>query len=258
MDKQASDFGFDISDSQGMEWLAEFMAHTKVGIVMETRICYLPVCQGRATLPSDLYKIVQTAKLECVETIEEAECGKGVKLPMRWATDSFHKDYHKDDRDYTTESRHTYTVERGYIFTSFSEGFLAMAIEAIPTDEDGAPLIPAAQEWLEAAVHELAWKAGRKLRRTGSIDPGFYAEIQRDRDWYFAQAVNQAKLDQNVDQAESTKNSVLRTIPDVQAHASFFANMQLPERRNFRDVTHGGATPVKQISLSNNPHNPTT
>ena len=243
MDKQIRDFGFEIDNDSGMEWLAEFMAQTKVGIVMDNSVVYVPICDGRGELPMNLYKIVQTAKMECA-TLEQAQCGEGKMLPMRWATDHFHKQYHKDDRDYTTQSNHTYTVENGFIFTSFSKGFVAMAIEALPVDADGAPLIPAEQSWMEAAAHHLAWKKARKLRRTNSIDKDFYMEIMQDRDWYFAQAVNQSKLDQNVDQAESTKNSVVRTIPDIQAHASFFANFQLPEQRNFRDISSNLSTSI--------------
>jgi hypothetical protein len=254
MDKQFRDFGFEITDEEGLEWVAEFMAHTKVGVVMDNRICYIPICDGRGELPYDLYKIVQTAKIDCIDTIEQAECGEGVMYPMRWSTDHFHKRYHRDDRDYTTQSQDTYTVENGYIFTSFSNGFVAMSIEAIPTDVNGDPVVPASQEWLEAASHNLAWKKARKLRRTNSIDPNFYMEIMQDRDWYFAQAVNQGKLPQNVDQMESLKNSIVMTIPDIQAHSSFFANLQLPEQRRFRGVANNrvSTTPDKITQSKDN------
>lgn len=249
MEKQIRDWGFDIDDESGMEWIAEFMALTKVGMVMEQSTRYISICDGRGDLPSDLYKIVQTAKLECIETIEQAECGEGELVPMRWKTDHFHDRYHKDSRDYTTESSSTYTANNNFIFTSFSNGIVAMAIEAIPTDADGAPLIPADQSWLEAASHDLAWKAARKLRRTGSVDPNYYMEIQRDRDWYFAQAVQSGKLNKNVDQAESAKNAHVRTIPDLNAHSSFFANFQLPEQRYFRGRTNTGTS--NQTSVVN-------
>jgi len=250
MDKQMRDFGFEIKDEAGMEWIAEFMAQTKVGIVMDTSVCYLDVCDGRAELPLNLYKIIQTAKLEGVANLTKAECSKGRLIPMRWASDHFHKRYHRDDRDYTTESTCTYTVENGYIFTSFSKGYLAVAIETLPVDEDGYPVIPAEQAWMEAASHHLAWKQARRLRRTNSIDKDFYMEIMQDRDWYFAQAVNQSKLDQNVDQAESTKNSYVRTIPDLQAHASFFANFQLPEERSFRDNSSNDYSTPEKVTQS--------
>jgi hypothetical protein len=234
MDKQIRDWGFEIADEQGLEWLAEFMAHTNVGVVMSKQIAYVNVCDGRADLPYDLHKLEQVAYVHDVETLDEAECGEGRLIPMRWATDHFHTRYHKDDRDYTTESTHTYTVGEGFIFTSFSEGFLAIAYDAIPTNEEGDILIPAEQQWLEAASHELAWKAARKRWVQDALAPQKYAEIQKERDWYFAQAVNHAKQWHNVDHAESVKNSHVRTIPDMQAHTSFFANFQLPEQRNFR------------------------
>lgn len=242
MDKQLRDWGFSIDDEQGLEWLAEFMAHTNVGIVMTPKIAYITICDGRGDLPFDLHKITQVAHLDCIESIEQAECGEGRLHPMRWSSDHFHTRYHKDDRDYTTESLHTYTVSDNCIFPSFSEGFVAMSYDAIPTNEDGDIVIPAEQQWLEAASHELAWKAARKRWMDDALADKKYAEIKTERDWYFAQAVNHAKQWHNVDHAESVKNSHVRTIPDLQAHASFFANFQLPEQRKFRTKTSGGST----------------
>ena len=62
VDKVFRDFGFkyDINDEEVLEWLAEFMAHTNSGVVMVDEIAYLKVCDGRADLPDDLYKIKQT------------------------------------------------------------------------------------------------------------------------------------------------------------------------------------------------------
>ena len=246
MDKQLRDFGFDIDDESGLEWLAEFMAHTKVGVAMENKVGYLSVVDGRADLPTDLYKIVQTACLTGVDNLEEAKCGKGTKLPMRWSTDNFHNAYHRDDRDYTSSSEDTYTIGQGYVFTSFDKGFLAMAYEAIPTDEDGAPVIPADQSWLEAASHYVAYKEARKRWLRDALTDAKFQIIERDKEWYFAQAVN-TKFPQNVDQMESMKNATVRTIPDIQAHSSFFANMQLPEQRKFRSKIVRPATTVRTI-----------
>lgn len=262
IDKAIRDFGFnyDISEEEGVEWLAEFMAHTNVGVTMDNKIAYLHVCDGRADLPFDLHKIVQTVVIEGIESLEEAECGKGRMAPMRWATDHFHGRYHKDDRDYTSESRETYTVGQGYIFTSFSEGFLAMAYEAIPTDDCGYPTIPAEQQWLEAAAHFVAHRIARRLWIRNEISSDKFQIIERDKEWYFAQAVNHSKQWHNVDEAESVKNSVVRTIPDLQAHASFFANMQLPEQRKFRPKAGTGliSTINTTASMTTNPNSSTS
>jgi hypothetical protein len=236
LDKTIRDFGFnyDIKEEEGIEWLAEFMAHTNVGVTMEERIAYIEICDGRGDLPFDLYKIGQVAHIVGIETLEEAECGHGTLYPMRWKTDYFHKRYHLDNRDYTTESRETYTVGQGYIFPSMAKGFVAMSYSAIPTDDCGYPTIPAEQQWMEAGAHYIAHRIARKLWLRNELSGDKFQIIERDKEWYFAQAVNHAKQWNGVDEAETVKNSVLRTIPDVQAHASFFANMQLPEQRKFR------------------------
>jgi hypothetical protein len=249
LDKVIRDFGFnyDIHEEEGLEWLAEFMAHTNVPMVLENNIAYIEICDGRGELPFDLHKIGQVSHLTSVNNLEEAECGKGRMFPMRWATDYFHKRYHLDDRDYTSESDQTYTVQGNFIFTSFNKGFVAMSYNAIPTDEDGYPTIPAEQQWLEAGSHYIGHKVARKLWMQGHLRPDVYQIIERDRDWYFAQAVNHAKQWNGVDEAESMQNATLRTIPDVQAHASFFANMQLPEQRHFRDKS--GARTQANISI---------
>ena len=236
LDKVIRDFGFnyDVQEEEGLEWLAEFMAHTNVPVTMEERIAYIEIRDGRGDLPFDLHKIGQTANIQGITTVEEAECGKGRLLPMRWKTDYFHKRYHLDDRDYTTQSSETYTVGQGYIFTSFNCGICAMSYSAIPTDECGYPTIPAEQQWLEGASHHVAWHIAKKLWIRNELTNDKFQMIERDKEWYFAQAVNHAKQWNGVDEAETVKNSVIRTIPDIQAHASFFANMQLPEQRKFR------------------------
>jgi len=236
IDKVSRDFGFEseIEDETCIEWLAEFMAHTNSGVVMDNKIAYISICDGRGDLPFDLHKIDQTARLGGVESVDDIICGLGTKIPMRWSTDNFHKQYHKDNRDYTCHSSDTYTVGQGYIFTSFHEGFVAMAYDAIPTDEEGYPTIPAEQQWLEAAAHYIAHRIARRLFMKDSISDKKYAIIERDKEWYFAQAVNHSKQWNGVDEAESVKNSHVRTVPDLQAHNTFFANMQIPEQRNFR------------------------
>ena len=101
LDKVIRDFGFnyDVHEEEGVEWLAEFMAHTNVPMTLENNIAYIKICDGRAELPFDLHKIGQVSHLTSVNNIEEAECGKGRMFPMRWATDYFHKRYHIDRRD---------------------------------------------------------------------------------------------------------------------------------------------------------------
>jgi hypothetical protein len=261
IDKVIRDFGFnyEINEEEGVEWLAEFMAHTNSGVVMEDKIAYIQVCDGRGDLPFDLHKIKQTAHLEGITTLEEAECGQGRMYPMRWATDNFHTRYHKDNRDYTTESRETYTVGQGFVFPSFDKGFLAISYEAIPTDDCGYPTIPAEQQWLAAASFYVGHKVAFKLWLRNELTGDKYQIIERDRDWYFAQAVNHSKQWNGVDEAETVKNSWVRTIPSLQDHSNFFANMQLPEMRKFRPKAGIGlVSTINVLSATAQGSNPAT
>lgn len=237
LDKLLRDFPFEdkFNQEECLEWLAEFMAHTNCGMVMESKVEYVQIIDARGELPFDLHRIKQCADVQGKGlTIEDLKCGKGTLLPMRWTTDNFHMRYHSDNRDYTTNSTSTYTVNTGHIFTSFECGWVAIAYEAIPTDCDGFPIIPAEQQWLEGATFHLAWKIARKMMFRNEITMDKFQWIERERDWYFAQAVNHTKQWNGVDDAESWKNAMVRTIPSIQDHSSFFANMQLPEQRYFR------------------------
>ena len=247
VNKLFRDFPFEekFNDEECLEWLAEFMAHANSGVVMESKIAYIDIKDGRGDLPFDLHKIKQVATVTNVIDAEDALCGKGHIHPMRWATDNFHKRYHSDDRDYTTQSINTYTVGQNFIFPSFSCGVVGIAYEAIPTDEEGYPTIPAEQQWLEGATNYIAAKIAKKLWLKNELASDKYREIDKDRDWYFSQAVNHSKQLNGVDDAESFKNQMVRTIPSIQDHASFFANMQLPEQRYFRGASN------TTISLNN-------
>ena len=237
VDKLLRDFPFDekVDNEQVIEWLAEFMAHTNAGITMESKVAYISIIDGRGDLPVDLYKIKQAAELSGALTLQDAECGKGRLIPMRWSTDNFHMRYHMDNRDYTTQANSTYTVGQGVIFPSFGCGVVALSYEGIPLDCEGFPMIPGEQQWLEAAAHYLAHRIARKMWLRNEITSEKYFAIERDKEWYFAQAVNHAKQFNGVDDAESFKNQMVRTIPSIQDHTSFFANMQLPEQRFFRN-----------------------
>jgi hypothetical protein len=148
---------------------------------------------------------------------------------MRWATDSFNNSMHCTNYDYACKSSSTYTVNGNYIFTSFDEGSVMMAYLAIPTDEEGFPLIPADEWWRQAVQFEIAYKIAMKLFIQGNIADKTFQYIERERDWKVAQAVNKSKMP-SIDEMESFKNQWLRLIPNYNNHNTFFKNMQMPER----------------------------
>jgi hypothetical protein len=149
--------------------------------------------------------------------------------PMRWATDTFHTKQHSTDYDFYCKSGSTYTVNNNYIFTNFDKGKIMMSYLAIPTDEEGYPLIPADEWWRQAVQYEIAYKIAFKMFVQGNITDKVYQTIEKERDWKVAQAVNKTKTP-GIDEMESFKNQWLRLIPKYNNHSSMFRNMQLPEK----------------------------
>jgi hypothetical protein len=186
-----------LTDEHVLEWLGSFMQHANAPAVLTNKIEFVEVSGGRGELPSDLHLLHTVGNVSnCLNlTVEELECGKGSITPMRWATDYYHKRYHKDDRDYTRRDAHeTYTLNDNYVFPSFTSGIVAIAYDAIPTDKEGNPMIPADEQWVKAAEFEIAYRIGYMLWTIDKLKDKVFSMLERDRDWYFAQAVNYSKI----------------------------------------------------------------
>jgi hypothetical protein len=149
--------------------------------------------------------------------------------PMRWATDTFHTKQHCSDYDFYCKSASTYTVSGNHIFANFEHGKVMMSYLAIPTDEEGFPLIPADEWWRQAVQYEIAYKIAFKMFIQGNITDKAFQMIERERDWKVAQAVNKTKIP-SIDEMESFKNQWLKLIPQYNNHNNMFRNMQLPEK----------------------------
>lgn len=225
---------YELKEEDALEWIGDFMSHTNVPKVLTEKIEYVKVENGRAKLPSDMNRLTQIAIVDGVDTVKEAECGEGTLIPMRWKTDTFHLRYHCDSRDYTSQSSHTYTLNHGFVFPSFTTGILAIAYRAIPTDDRGYPMVPSDEPWRKGAMYEVMYRIATQMWVKEEMNSEKFMWFERERDWYFAQAVNYSKVSLPLDEMESQKNDHVRTIPKFDMHSNFFANMQIPEMRKFR------------------------
>lgn len=234
IDKYYRDYAglnYTLTNEQSIEWLADFMGAANSPIVLEIKTGVIPIIEARGQLPTDLHLIIQSAFTN--ESEQAVMCGAANLMPMRWATDTFHTNYHCGDTDYKCPSSLTYQVNSNYIFTSMDKGFVVMSYRAIPTDEEGYPMIPADQQWLEGATKFIAGKVAAILWQRDDISDTKLAHYERERDWYFAQAVNYSKM-LSIDQMESFKNDRISMITDYNEHQTFFKNMQMPELRHWR------------------------
>jgi len=127
----------------------------------------------------------------------------------------------------------TFDLNNDHITLSTKEGKVCMAYLAIPTDEEGLPLIPedtsyqlAVKKYLTMKIDYIAW-------RRGQLQPAVYEHSQQEWMWYVGQAGNKAKMP-NIDQLEAIKNQTMRLLPNINAHETFFKSLGSPEiRQNF-------------------------
>ena len=195
-----------INNDDVLEWIGSFMQHTNSPIVYADKQVYLKVDEaGRVKLPSDLHLLDTVGEVTnyCELSDSDKECLNGTVSGMRWNSNTFHTKYHSDNRDYVRrDAKETYTVNSNYLFASFCEGGVSIIYKALATDENGHPMVPADEQWIKAAEFEIAYRLGYILWTQDNLKDKVFMMLERERDWYFAQAVNYSKIP-SVDQMET-------------------------------------------------------
>lgn len=176
---------------------------------------------NRGKIPCDMHKLIQAFR-----------CDGQNWQPMRLNTDTTHISYYcnqSDDWGRTAEI--TYQLNNGFIFTDFDEGEVVFEYLANPTDENGYPMIPDNIKFIKACAAYVADKVIFKKEVQGvAIHPRVSQKIEQDKHWYIAAADSSARIP-TIDEMESWKNSFLKLMPDVNAHASAFRGTGAMEKR---------------------------
>jgi hypothetical protein len=270
------DFGFSyaLTYVEAAEWAGSILTLLKAPVTMSPKTEVIHIKNGRGKLPCDLETITQTAKMDGIDSenckfvpISHLDFGTAVVpvslvditnkivegcfncdgnvipfdrirlTPMRWSTDSFHGNYHNTTLDWRINSNFSYQVNDNYIFTNFKHGKCLMSYRAIAMDDEGFPLIPHEEHWRNAVKWELAYKVAFKLYMSDQLTRDKFQIIERDRDWYISQAVNQSNMFTNTDEAESFINQNNRLLPIGSGHDNFFRNISAPENIKNQPIT---------------------
>lgn len=124
----------------------------------------------------------------------------------------------------TTTLDLTYVITSNYIKTNIESGYLQMAYQAIPTDNEGYPMIPDDQSFIEAIYWYITMKLYYPQWVGGQIRDGVYYDARRSWNYFSKQAYGNALMP-NTDSLESIKNSWLRLVPELNEHASGFSTL---------------------------------
>jgi len=127
----------------------------------------------------------------------------------------------------------TFDINNNHITLSVKEGQVCMAYLAIPTDNEGLPLIPedvsyqlAVKKYLTMKIDYIAW-------RRGELQQAVFQHSEQEWQWYVGQAGNRAKMP-SIDQIEAIKNQTMRLLPKINQHETFFKSLGNPEiRKNY-------------------------
>ena len=124
----------------------------------------------------------------------------------------------------------TFDINSNHITLSTKTGKVCLAYLAIPTDEEGLPLIPDDVSYKLAVKKYLTMKLDYIEWRRGTIAPQVFDHSEREWMWYVGQAGNTAKMP-SVDGLEAIKNATMRLLPRVNAHETFFKGLGSPSIR---------------------------
>ena len=116
-----------------------------------------------------------------------------------------------------------YSVKPGWIMCNMPDGYLKLSYSAIPTDEDGYPLIPDLTSYKEAIYWYVTMKLKYPEYLNGKMNREIYYDIRRSWNFYRNQAYAEALMP-NEDGLESIKNNWNKLMPEFRDHNSFYSH----------------------------------
>lgn len=230
LEKLHQNYGFKdrVEWSVMLEWMGDAMdlignndSYIQKVTGMDAITPTIKIVDYRGELPCDLYKCLQAREF----------CSKS---EMRYTSDSFHLSKGTARvPNFDNNSDYTYQLTNSHIFTNFATGEVEMEYIAFPIDNEGFPMIPDDVKFIRAAVDFIAWSLARKLWMEGTLDKDKFLWIEVETAWAVGSAQTRGTL-QNLDQAETMKNALLRSIPKINEHSDGFAYLGQGEERFIR------------------------
>lgn len=125
----------------------------------------------------------------------------------------------------------TYTLNDNFIFTNWPDTYkVLVSYWGYPIDEDGFPMCPDNIKFKQALAAYIRYKIDYQLWRRNDVARDVFEYSEREWLWYVGAAGNAGRMP-NLDKMESIKNQVLRLIPRIDRHSSFYRYNGDLERR---------------------------
>lgn len=195
-----------------IEWIGEALKKLNVTDEFETPTVPLQIVDYRARWPKGFYQIDMV-----MYNGEPLKYGSGIFPPNTELHCNNSVSLHTRNRkDY-------YTVNSYFISTSFKTGTIYLKYYKLPVDERGFPLVPNDPMYAEALMHYVEMKLARPQWKKGKIPDHVYRKIENDWGDYATAASNSSKMP-DVNEAESIKSMLMRTMFPQNSYDNFFAD----------------------------------
>jgi hypothetical protein len=197
------------------EYTIEFLRLVGAPMVYDNIVKDITINDFKGKLPTNIMNI------RGVKLIKE-----GSETHLRYATDIYHKSIPCND---CAGNELTYEVKNGIIFTSFEKGTVSISYYGFMVDEEGYPLLPDNIKVLLGLEYYIIYRYMEGLWALGKIPDKVFNKYEQNKCWYLAAADSSLQM-QNIDQLESTMNSLNRILYRVDGHKNGYRNFGKKEQ----------------------------
>ena len=230
----------ELNESDVALYISDCLRLIEAPAIYENKVVDIDIKEHRGELPCDLIYIKQTrmyagsnAKLRTPQSTYTTQLSRFV--PMKYASDHFHTALHEQsspdlmgtngsELDYEV----TYQINGDFIYTSFPDGKVQMSYQGLKVDEEGYPMIPdnvkvekAIEAYIKVQHYTIMWELGK-------IADKVIQKAEQEYAWYVG-AAETSMRSLTIDQAESLKAALTRTILKPLQHHNGFRNLGTQE-----------------------------
>src|ERR1700751_3802910 len=176
----------------------------------------LDICNHETVLPFDFYKLIEISHN---------------KKPMHWANPGLVHQYGCEGckvKSCCTEN--DFYITESHIRTSLKEGKICISYLAVPTCEDGYPLVPDDVYFDKALKSYCTYMLDRIEFRKQKLPEVAYRDSEKDWLWYVAAAKGSANMP-NTQQLQRLMNVWVRLIPKQDSYNKMFRDIDKQEQR---------------------------
>lgn len=116
-----------------------------------------------------------------------------------------------------------YIVKQSCLNLNVRNGYVKLAYKAIPTDDEGMPMIPDLESYKEAIYWYIVQKLTFPDFLEGRIPSDRFFYIKQSWNFHRLQAYNEAMMP-NLDGMETIKNNWLKLYPEIDEHNTFYSH----------------------------------